>query len=221
MPHGGPSSRDEWGFDWLAQFWASIGYAVLQPNFRGSSGYGDVWFQNNGFKSWRAAVSDIDDAGHWLVKQGIANPAKLAIFGWSYGGYAALQSAATEPGLFKAAIAVAPVTDLGRLKEESAGWSNYRINRDFIGSGPHIEEGSPARQAGKITAPVLMFHGTYDRNVNVAQSRLMDARLKSASKASTLVTFDKLDHYLDDSSARQSMLEQSATFLQQAFAAGK
>ena len=221
MPHGGPSLRDEWGFDWLAQFWANQGYAVLQPNFRGSSGYGDAWFQDNGFQSWRVAIGDVVDSGRWLVSQGIADPKKLAIVGWSYGGYAALQSAATAPDVFKAVIAIAPVTDLGRLREEWSGWSNERLQRDFVGSGPHIEEGSPARQASKIKAPVLMFHGSFDRNVAVGQSTLMADRLKIAGKAGRLVTYDKLDHYLEDSVARQDMLTQSATFLEESFAAAK
>jgi dipeptidyl aminopeptidase/acylaminoacyl peptidase len=77
MPHGGPASRDEWGFDWLPQYFAARAYAVLQPNFRGSSGYGDAWFQQNGFKSWRVAIGDVVDAGRWLVTQGIADPKKL------------------------------------------------------------------------------------------------------------------------------------------------
>ncbi|MEI9851159.1 MAG: alpha/beta fold hydrolase [Sphingomonas sp.] len=119
MPHGGPGARDEWGFDWLAQFFAARGYAVLQPNFRGSAGYGEDWFLENGFKSWRTAIGDVNDGGRWLVGQGIAAPAKLAIVGWSYGGYAALQSAVLDPELFKAIVAIAPVTDLGALKEES------------------------------------------------------------------------------------------------------
>ncbi len=221
LPHGGPSARDEWGFDWLAQFWAHIGYAVLQPNFRGSEGYGDSWFQLNGFQSWRLAIGDITDSGHWLVKQGIADPKKLAVFGWSYGGYAALQSAVTQPDLFRAVIAIAPVTDLGQLREQSRYLSNYYIARDFIGDGKHIEEGSPARQADKITAPVLMFHGSADRNVAIVQSQLMADHLRDAGKSGRLVVYDKLDHYLDDSLARQDMLEQSAKFLEASFAAGK
>lgn len=83
LPHGGPGARDEWGFDWLAQFFASRGYAVLQPNFRGSQGYGDAWFQKNGFQNWRLAIADVADGGRWLVSQGMVDPAKLAIFGWS------------------------------------------------------------------------------------------------------------------------------------------
>ncbi|MCW2338491.1 pimeloyl-ACP methyl ester carboxylesterase [Sphingobium sp. B2D3A] len=107
-------------------------------------------------------------------------------------------------------------TDLERLKGEWSGWSNYYLQKDFIGSGPHIEQGSPARQAGRIKAPVLMFHGTFDRNVNVGQSRLMADRLRQAGKDGTLVVYEQLDHYLDDSEARRDMLVQSANFLQKA-----
>ena len=221
LPHGGPSSRDEWGFDWIAQFWSHIGYAVLQPNFRGSDGYGDEWFQKNGFQSWRTAIGDVTDSGHWLVKQGIADPNKLAIVGWSYGGYAALQTAATQSDLFKAVIAIAPVTDLALLKEQSRNWSNFEIVKAFVGDGKHIEEGAPIRNAAKIMAPVLMFHGNFDRNVELAQSQVMAKELQDKGKSVRLVTYDKLDHYLDDSLARQDMLEQSAKFLETSFAAAK
>ncbi len=79
LPHGGPSARDDWGFDWLAQFYAARGYAVLQPNYRGSAGYGDDWFVHNGFKSWDIAVGDVVAAGRWLVSAGIADPASSAL----------------------------------------------------------------------------------------------------------------------------------------------
>jgi len=216
MPHGGPSARDEWGFDWLAQFYAHRGYAVLQPNFRGSEGYGDEWFQRNGFQSWRLAIGDVSDGGRWLVSQGIADPAKLAIVGWSYGGYAALQSAAVNPDLFKAVVAIAPVTDLNLLKEEWRRWSNFRLMRDFIGSGPHIREGSPAQNAAAIRAPVMLFHGDLDRNVGIGQSRLMDDRLRDAGRPSELVVFPNLDHQLEDSAARADMLRRSDAFLRRA-----
>jgi dipeptidyl aminopeptidase/acylaminoacyl peptidase len=102
MPHGGPDERDEWGFQWQAQYFAHRGFAVLQPNFRGSAGYGDGWFANNGFRSWQISVGDICDGGRWLLSQGLANPGRLAVFGWSYGGYAALQANVLDPDLFKA-----------------------------------------------------------------------------------------------------------------------
>lgn len=220
LPHGGPSARDEWGFDWLSQFYASRGYAVLQPNFRGSAGYGDAWLQQNGFKSWRTAIGDVLDAGRWLVSQGIADPAKLSVVGWSYGGYAALQSAVVEPGLFKAVVAIAPVTDLEQLKEEWRHWDNFYFMRAQVGDGPHIREGSPARNADKIKVPVLMFHGTLDRNVSVNQSRVMDSRLERAGVKHQLVTFDGLDHYLEDSDARTEVLRKSDEFLRAAIGGG-
>lgn len=212
MPHGGPSSRDEWGFDWLAQYFAIQGYAVLQPNFRGSAGYGEDWFQENGFQGWRTAIGDVNDAGRWLIAQG-ADAARMGIFGWSYGGYAALQSAVVEPDLFKAIVAVAPVTDLERLRGEGGMFSNFRLARDFIGAGPHLVEGSPSRHAARFKAPVMMFHGDVDHNVGVAQSRLMQSRLESAGRKSELVVFDGLDHYLEDGAARATMLSKSNAFL--------
>ena len=217
MPHGGPSARDEWGFDWMAQYFAARGYAVLQPNFRGSAGYGSHWYQQNGFKSWRIAISDVNDAGRWLVKQGIAAPDKLGIVGWSYGGYAALQSQVLDPDLFKAVIAIAPVTDLERLRQEAAPYTNFPIVDRFIGTGPHVREGSPAQNAGRFKAPVLLFHGTMDQNVGSGESRLMADRLRSEGKQVTYVEFKGLDHSLSSKKARTQMLSQSDTFLRKVF----
>ncbi len=216
MPHGGPGSRDEWGFDWMVQYYAARGYAVLQPNFRGSTGYGDDWFQKNGFRSWPTAIGDVTDAGRWLVKQGIAAPSKLSIVGWSYGGYAALQSAVVDPTLFKAVVAIAPVTDLPALKEDGRWWSTYRLKAGYIGDGPQAIQGSPARRAASIKAPVLMFHGTMDRNVNVEQSKLMDAALKAAGGNSRLVIFNNRDHYIEDNEMRAQMLRESDAFMRKA-----
>jgi dipeptidyl aminopeptidase/acylaminoacyl peptidase len=214
MPHGGPGSRDVWGFNWLAQYYANRGFAVLQPNFRGSAGFGDDWFLSNGFQSWRIAIGDVVDAGRWLIAQGIADPSKLAIFGWSYGGYAALQANVVDADLFKAVVAVAPVTDLGLLHEEALGFTTSALVNRFIGSGPHIEEGSPARHANVFKAPVLMFHGDIDANVYIEESRAMDRALKRAGKSSDLVVYPKLDHQLNDSAARADLLRKSYAFLQ-------
>lgn len=217
MPHGGPSLRDEWGFEWLAQYFAQAGYAVLQPNFRGSAGFGEAWFQQNGFRSWQTAIGDINDAGHWMVSNG-ADPRRLAIFGWSYGGYAALQSNVMEPDLFKAVVAVAPVTDLERLKADRRNWSDYEMVAAFVGDGPHVEQGSPSRNAANFKAPVLMFHGDIDRNVDVGHSKLMDNKLKSAGKQSELHVYQNRDHYLEDSAIRAEMLRTSSAFMEKAFA---
>jgi dipeptidyl aminopeptidase/acylaminoacyl peptidase len=216
MPHGGPSARDEWGFDWLAQYFAARGYAVLQPEFRGSTGYGDAYFVHNGFQSWRTAMGDVADAGRWLIGQGIADPGKLAIFGWSYGGYAALQVNVIDPNLFKAVVAVAPVTDLSLLAEERRNWTDYLVTRDFIGNGAHVREGSPAQNADKILAPVLLFHGDLDLNVGVRESKLMDEKLKGAGRQSQLVVYPDLDHQLEDGAVRADMLRRADAFLRAA-----
>lgn len=219
MPHGGPEARDYYGFDWLSQYFAARGFAVIQPNFRGSAGYGANWLMKNGFKSWRTSVGDVVDAGKWMTAQGIADPAKLTIFGWSYGGYAALQANVLSPGTFKAVVAVAPVTDLQGLIASTSRWSSsYYLNKEYIGSGPQLREGSPAQNVSGFTAPVLMFTGTMDANVPASQSRLMDEKLKDAGKRSELVIFEGLDHQLDDADARKTLLQRSADFL---LAAGK
>lgn len=216
MPHGGPGARDEWGFDWLVQFFAVRGFAVIQPNFRGSAGYGSDWYQKNGFQSWRTAIGDVNDAGRYLLAEGIAAPGQLAIVGWSYGGYAALQSAVLDPELFRAIVAVAPVTDLERLRQESSAYSNYLAIDAFIGRGPHVREGSPAQNATDIRAPVLLFHGDLDQNVGVGQSRLMADRLRGADRSVTLVEFPDLDHQLASPQARTRLLAESDAFLRTA-----
>ncbi|WP_294393156.1 alpha/beta fold hydrolase [uncultured Sphingomonas sp.] len=214
MPHGGPSARDEWGFDWLAQFYAARGYAVLQPNYRGSAGYGDDYLMQNGFRAWKTAVGDVNDAGRWLVSEGIADQDKLAVFGWSYGGYAALESVVLDPKLFRAIVAVAPVTELSTVVTDRESFSDSRVQAGYIGQQPATA--SPAANAASFAAPVLLAHGTLDANVNYAQSMLMLARLRAAGKPAELMTFEGLDHYLEDADARTQLLEQSDGFLRKA-----
>ena len=216
LPHGGPSARDEWGFDWLAQFLAARGNAVIQPNYRGSAGYGDAWLVKNGFKGWRTSIGDVTAAARYLTSSGIADGNRLAIVGWSYGGYAALQSAASEPALYKAAVAVAPVTDLALFKAEARDYTNSSLVDRFVGSGPHITEGSPLRQVGRIKVPVLMFHGTLDTNVAVEQSDKMAAALRSAGTPVDYSRIDGLDHQLEDSDVRSQMLLKIGQFLDKA-----
>lgn len=218
MPHGGPESRDEWGFDWLAQYYAARGFAVIQPQFRGSYGFGKDWMINGAFRSWRTSVGDVVDAGRWLITQGIADPAKLTILGWSFGGYAALQAQAIDPSLFKAVVAIAPVTNLSELLEQRGGANFNLAERERVGTGKEAEDGSPTSHVAVFQAPVLMFHGTDDGNVDIKQSRLMQARLTGAGKRSELVVYEGLEHSLVDSDVRAEMLQKSADFL---LAAGK
>ena len=216
MPHGGPSARDSAGFDWLSQFFAAEGFAVLRPNYRGSSGYGADFFANNGFQSWALAMGDINSGARWLAAQGIADPHKLAIVGWSYGGYAALQANVVDPGLYRATVAVAPVTDLELLRTESMDQSNFKQVDAMIGRGPHVTAGSPDRNAAKIMAPVLMFHADRDLNVEIEQSRVMASALRAAGKKVEFVEYKGLDHQLDDTEVRRDLLTRSAAFLKAA-----
>lgn len=206
LPHGGPSSRDEWGFDWLPQFLAARGYAVIQPNYRGSDGYGDAWLAKNGFQGWRTSIGDVTAAAKYLVAQGIAKKDKIAIVGWSYGGYAALQSAATEPTLYKAAVGIAPVTDFAMTEADAHEYTNEQLVKRLIGSGPHITEGSPLQNAYRIKIPVLLVHGDMDINVKVHQSQAMLSALKKNGTPVEMMTFSGLDHQLDDTDARAAML---------------
>ena len=218
LPHGGPESRDEWGFDWLVQYYAARGFAVIQPQFRGSYGFGEQWLMQNGYRSWRKAIGDVVDAGRWLVAQGIADPAKLTIAGWSYGGYAALQAQVIDPDLFKAVVAIAPVTDFGDRLRRAQYDSSYLVQQQRMGTGPEAEDASPSSHAAQFRAPVLMFHGTNDGNVDISQAKIMQGKLEGAGKRSRLVIYDGLAHSLNDSDARADMLQQSADFL---LAAGK
>jgi dipeptidyl aminopeptidase/acylaminoacyl peptidase len=213
MPHGGPAARDVWGFDWVAQFFAQRGFVVLQPNYRGSEGYGSAWYANNGFQGWKTSIGDVADAGRWLVKQGMADPSKLAVVGWSYGGYAALQANVLDPDLFKAVVAIAPVTDLALLKEKAKQYTNSELIADFVGSGPHVKEGSPAQNAAAFKAPVIMFQGDNDLNVDIGQPRLMDKELRKAGKSSELVIYKGLEHSLKDGTVRGDLLRKSDAFL--------
>jgi dienelactone hydrolase len=206
----GTGARDPQGFDWLAQFFASRGYAVLLPDYRGDVAFGDAW-SLPAYPSWSVAVGDVVAGARYLVSSGVADAKKLAVAGWSYGGYAALESTVVEPDLFKAAIAIAPVTNLATLKDNRM--LPAALINAFVGSGSSVQKGSPIDNAAAIRTPVLMFHGGMDMIVHVEESKAMDAKLKSAGKPHELVTWDTLDHQLEDSEARIEMLRKSEAFL--------
>ena len=212
-PHGGPSARDEWGFDWIAQFFAARGYAVIQPNYRGSAGYGDKWLNENGFKGWKTSIGDVNSAARYLASEGIADPSRIAIVGWSYGGYAALQAAATEPGLYKSVAAIAPVTDLTMLKRDADHFTNKREVAKFVGSGQHLVEGSPTNFASNIKCPVLLVHGDLDINVFIGHSDKMETQLRKAGVQVEYLRYKGLDHQLADSQVRAQMLAKIAVQL--------
>jgi len=196
MPHGGPEIRDYLDYDVTVQALAARGWLVLQPNFRGSGGYGKT-FAELGKRQWGERMQDdVEDAVAQVVASGRADPRRLAIFGASYGGYAALMGAVRKPAMYKAVVSVAGDADLIESlafsrREDGADSPAYAYWRASMGDPkadePMLVRASPARRAGEIQAPVLLIHGTEDTIVDPRQSRLMAKALKTAGKPCELM----------------------------------
>jgi dipeptidyl aminopeptidase/acylaminoacyl peptidase len=221
LVHGGPHARDYFTFDWWASFLASRGYAVLQPNFRGSTGYGYDWF-NAGRGGWGDGVmqTDVEDGVDALVKAGIADARRVCIAGASYGGYAALAGAALTPDRYACAISVNGLSDpvdlLGDHERSDPSGMVAEWWRKSMGSDmDHLRKVSPQRQAGKVKIPVLLLHGREDSVVAVEQSRAMNRKLQVAKKPVKFVELGGDDHWLSSASTRTQMLQEIETFLAQ------
>jgi dipeptidyl aminopeptidase/acylaminoacyl peptidase len=220
LPHGGPHARDNPDFDWWSQFLASRGYAVLRPQFRGSTGLGTEHLEA-GKGQWGLRMQDdITDGVKALVSQGVVDPKRVCIVGASYGGYAALAGAAFTPELYACAVSVAGVSDLGELiaYEEKMGSeesNSFYADRESIGrrDDAKIGEKSPARHASNIRAPILLIHGSNDSVVPFAQSQMMENALKAAGVPHQLVTLDSEDHWLSSSVTRTRLLSEIEKFL--------
>ncbi|MBS0294924.1 MAG: S9 family peptidase [Proteobacteria bacterium] len=191
MPHGGPEARDHFEFDLWSQFLATRGYAVFQPNFRGSDGFGRA-FAEAGYHEWGGRMQDdVTDGVRAVLAQGKADPAKVCIVGASYGGYAALYGGATQPDLYKCVVAIAGVSDLNEMLEWErstfgADSDHYTYWTKAIGDTKadhdRLKAKSPAQLASTYAIPVLLIHGTADEVVPVKQSRGMERALKKAGK---------------------------------------
>lgn len=215
MPHGGPATYDHVDFDWLAQFFANRGYLVLQPNFRGSTGFGDV-FLKAGEGEWGGKMQDdVSDGVAAMIKAGYGDGQRVCIVGASYGGYSALAGGAFTPDLYDCVAAFAPVTDIaGMLRQEKsqmgrdhwavAYWE--RIIAKGEASRDKLDVISPEKNADAFTAPVLLIHGGDDTVVNFDQSRDMERALKKAGKQVTLIKLKGGDHWLSDSETRLETL---------------
>lgn len=219
MPHGGPNSRDYIRFDWWAQFMANRGYAVLQPNFRGSFGYGDK-FTQAGLHQWGLKMQDdVTDGVKKAIADGIADPKRVCIVGASYGGYAALAGATFTPDLYACAISFAGVSDLPTMlfdvhASNSARLSSFWESR--IGQSTtdaQLHETSPALHAALVKCPVLLMHGNDDTTVAVKQSLIEEAALKAAGKNVRMIRIDGDDHYMERSATRLRVLQETEAFL--------
>ncbi len=220
LPHGGPESRDARTFDWLAQFLASRGYIVLQPQFRGSTGYGEE-HRKAGYRQWGGLMQDdVSDGVKALIEQGRVDPKRVCIVGASYGGYAALAGAAFTPELYACAVSINGVSNLPAMlsfEETQAGKESDSLSywKDHIGpkTSPEVISKSPSRAAANVRAPVLLLHGVNDSVVSVAQSREMAKALKSLDKPHTLIELPGEDHWLSRSDSRTRVLTEMEAFL--------
>ena len=224
MPHGGPDARDIMGFDWWAQFLANRGYAVLQPNYRGSSGYGRK-FTEAGLHQWGLKMQDdVSDGVKQLIVDGIADPKRICIVGASYGGYAALAGATFTPDLYACAMSFAGVSDLNEFVfqersdtgQDSQAYSFWvsRVGSDFD-DRTKLKATSPDLHADQVKCPILLMHGEGDTTVRIKQSELEYAALKEAGKDVQFIHFAGEDHYLNLGDTRIRMLKELEKFLAQ------
>ena len=219
IPHGGPSARDDWGFDSEAQFLANRGAAVLQVNFRGSTGYGKKFWQA-GFKQWgRAMQDDVTDGVKWLVKRGVADPKRLAIYGGSYGGYAALAGATFTPDLYACAVSyVGPSNIFTLLESIPPYWEPYReMEYEEIGHPVKdkelLESISPVLHADKIRIPLFVAQGANDPRVKKAESDQIVEAVRKAGKDVVYMVKDNEGHGFRNEENRFDFYREMGEFL--------
>ena len=214
MPHGGPAERDRWQFDYLRLFLASRGYAVVQMNYRGSSGYGWEWL-HAGHQDW-AGVSyrDIVDGARWAGTQGFADSTRMCILGRGFGGYAALVAAMRDHRFFRCTISIGAPTDLAELKDDGKYFASGRMISEQIGKGRKGEKAdSPLLDAEDIGIPLLLIHGTHDTLVWDAHAKRFAAMLDFKDKEYELLRIESAEHDFRRESERRLLLESVENFL--------
>ncbi len=209
LPHGGPYSRSYQRFDYFAQFFATRGFVVLQMNFRGSAGYGEA-YEDAGRNNWVMMQEDVEDATGWAVDQGIADPDRTCIVGWSYGGYAALMGSIKNPELYACAISIAGMTDIQSLVTDLR---RYRFGKTtankFILSGfedkQAMKDNSPVRRANELAVPLFLAHASEDLNVDFDHFKQMRKALKRTEAQVVYLEIKGDDHYFSGQKNRESL----------------
>ncbi len=224
MPHGGPESYDRIGFDFMAQAFASRGFLVVQPQFRGSSGFGKKHLEA-GVGQWGTGMQhDLSDAVKAFVDTGYADANRVCIVGASYGGYAALAGATFTPDLYQCAVSIAGVSHLSKMiKADKSRFGRNSWVLDYWGKNisegdrdeTHLKTISPYYFADKIKVPVLLIHGENDTVVEFEQSKLMQKAIKKAKGKVRLVKLKNDDHYLRDGETRIQAVEAMVGFVEQ------
>jgi dipeptidyl aminopeptidase/acylaminoacyl peptidase len=206
LVHGGPYVRgSEWGWDPEAQFLASRGYAVLEPEYRGSTGFGSKHYRA-GWKQWGLKMQDdIADGARWAIAQGIVDPKRICIAGASYGGYATLMGLINDPDLYKCGVDWVGVTDIGLLytghwsfrSDTSEGYKQYGMPElvgDMVKDAQQLKATSPLQQAARIKQPLLMAYGGADRRVPVYHGRKFYDAVKAGNPNVEMVVYDEEGH---------------------------
>ena len=225
LVHGGPWARDRWGDGAasraLQQFLANRGYAVLQVNYRGSSGYGRAHMEKARGEFAGRMHDDLVDGVRWAVERGVADPERVAIYGASYGGYSALVGATFTPEVFACAVDVVGVTDIARLLEAAPPywelglpwWHRYVGNPAAPEDRARMDAKSPLYRAEQAQKPILIMHGVNDPRVKLEQSEWMVAALRKAGKAVDYVTFTGDGHGNQKWSNNLTMYRKTEDFL--------
>lgn len=220
LPHGGPFARDDWSYDAMVQFLASRGYAVLQPEFRGSTGYGKS-FAEKGYGEWgKKMQDDLDDGVDWLARTGQIDPKRVCIVGASYGGYAAMWGAIRNPERYRCAVSWAGVSDLDALmkydRQQFAATRYYREWRSHIaGEGTsELAAVSPINFVDRVKIPLFIAHGEQDDTVPPKQSHQMVDSLSKAHADVTSVFYKDSSHDFGSSADFQDWLTRLGAFLQ-------
>ena len=215
FPHGGPIAADgEKGFDYWTSFFANRGYAVVQMNFRGSTGYG-YDFMKAGLGQWGGQMQeDVEDATYWAIKEGIADPDRICIVGGSYGGYAALMGAATSD-LYQCSVSFAGVSDLLYLLDGSRRYGGEESLRIMLGdkSRTELKEISPVNLADQIKIPVLLVQGDDDSRVLLKHGEAMRDAMEEAGVDYIYIQQEDSDHFLTLKRNRLQFFEETEKFL--------
>ncbi len=215
FPHGGPWARDSESFDYWTQFFANKGYAVLQMNFRGSDGLG-FSFRDAGLQSWgKSMQDDIEDGAKKLIEEGISDPNAIGIVGENYGGYAALMGVVKTPDFYRCSISVNGLSNVyDFVKERRDSTSGYNSADHLIGNdNGTLKSISPVNFAEKIKVPVLLIHGTDDRQIEIKHSYQMRDALLKANKDVTFVELPSEDHFLLNEKNRMDAFRAMDAFL--------
>lgn len=214
LPHGGPWAQDTLDYDYWAQFIASRGYVVLQPNFRGSTGYGTEFMRKGEGQMGLAMQDDITDGLNWAVKEGLADSKRACIVGASYGGYAAMWGIAKEPDLYRCAVSIAGVSNLRReVNDFGDALLGGKYKDDWKRMSPDFAAISPINAIPRIKAPLLLIHGKKDITVDYVQSDSMYGKMRAAGKQVELVPLPLADHHFRREADRVLLLSSIETFL--------